>query len=120
MEELSALEPEPAPGWLLDNLAQTPAEMFALLLEAWASEPGAWADFPHVRAPALIICGENEEPDAAGHARLAADTLPQGTLAVLPGLGHLQAFWRTDQALPPLTGFLREHLGASDEPAPSQ
>lgn len=77
MEELSALEPEPAPGWLLDNLAQTPAEMFALLLEAWASEPGASADFPHVRAPALIICGENEEPDAARNARLAVDTLPQ-------------------------------------------
>lgn len=46
MQELAAGEPEPAPGWLLDNLAGTAADMFALLLEAWASEPAAWADFP--------------------------------------------------------------------------
>jgi hypothetical protein len=39
MEEIAAEEPEPAPGWLLDNLAGTQAEMFALMLEAWASEP---------------------------------------------------------------------------------
>lgn len=58
---------------------------------------------------ALIICGENEEPDAASHARLAAQTLPQGSAAVLPGLYHLQAFWRTDRSCPPLTAFLREH-----------
>lgn len=119
MEELSAQEPEPAPGWLLDNLAQTPAEMFALLLEAWAREPGPWADFPHVRAPTLIICGENEEPDAARNTRMAADTLPRGAAVVLPGLWHLQAFWRTDQTLPPLTGFLHKHLGTGEEQAAS-
>ncbi len=68
-----------------------------------AAEPGAWADFPHVQAPALVICGENEEPHAARNARMAADMLPQGTAVVLPGLWHLQAFWRTDQTLPPLT-----------------
>ena len=39
--------------------------MFALLVEAWAGEPGSWADFPAIRAPSLIICGENEEPHAA-------------------------------------------------------
>jgi len=103
MGGLAAEESEPAPGWLLDNLAQTRAEMFALLLEAGAAEPGAWADFPHVQAPALVICGENEEPHAARNARMAADMLPQGTAVVLPGLWHLQAFWRTDQTLPPLT-----------------
>ena len=51
--------------------------MFALLVEAWAGEPGSWADFPAIRAPALIICGENGEPDAvpprpAGGANTAA------------------------------------------------
>ncbi len=120
MEELAAEESEPAPGWLLDNLAETRSEMFALLLEAWASEPTAWADFPHVQAPTLIICGENEEPGAARNAALAAQTLPHGTSAVLPGLGHLQAFWRTDQTLPPLTDFLHKHLGADSGPAPSR
>jgi pimeloyl-ACP methyl ester carboxylesterase len=118
MEEIAAEEPEPPPGWLLDNLAGTQPEMFALLLEAWASEPTGWADFPHVQAPALVICGDNEEPAAAHNARLAAAAMPQGTAVVLPGLWHLQAFWRTDQTLPPLTSFLRQHIGSSQQTAP--
>lgn len=109
MERIAAEEPQRPPDWLMDNLVGTDAEMFALLVEAWAGEPGSWADFPAIQAPALIICGENEEPDAARHARLAAQTLPHGSVAVLPGLYHLQAFWRTDQSSPPLTGFLREN-----------
>ena len=117
MEEIAAEEPEPAPGWLLDNLAGTQAEMFALMLEAWASEPTAWADFPYVPCPALVICGENEEPAAADNAQLAAAAMPHGTAVVLPGLWHLQAFWRTDQTLPPLTSFLRQHIGRSQQTA---
>lgn len=103
---------------VLDNLAGTQAEMFALMLEAWASEPASWSDFPHVQAPALVICGENEEPAAAHHAQLAAAAMPHGTAVVLPGLWHLQAFWRTDQTLPPLTSFLRQHIGRSQQTAP--
>ena len=118
MEEIAAEEPEPPPGWLLDNLAGTQAEMFALMLEAWASEPAGWADFPHVQAPALVICGENEEPSAARNAQLAAAAMHNGTAVVLPGLWHLQAFWRTDQTLPPLTSFLRQHNGSSQHTAP--
>jgi pimeloyl-ACP methyl ester carboxylesterase len=83
--------------------------MFALLVEAWAGEPGSWADFPAIPAPALIICGENGSPMLSRHARLAAQTLPHGSAAVLPGLHHLQAFRRTDRPCPPLTEFLREH-----------
>lgn len=115
MERIAAQEPQRPPDWLIDNLAGTDAEMFALLVEAWAGEPGSWADFPVIQAPALIICGENEEPDAARHARLAAQTLPHGSVAVLPGLYHLQAFWRADRSCPPLTGFFREH-GMSQPP----
>lgn len=118
MEEIAAEEPEPAPGWLVDNLAGTQAEMFALLLEAWAGEPAGWPDFPDVRAPALVICGENEEPSAARNAQLAAAAMPHGTAVVLPGLWHLQAFWRTDQTLPPLTSFLRQHTGGGHQTAP--
>jgi pimeloyl-ACP methyl ester carboxylesterase len=109
MERIAAQEPQRPPDWLMDNLAETDAEMFALLVEAWAGEPGSWAAFPAIPAPALIICGENEEPDAARHAQLAARTLPHGSAAVLPGLSHLQAFWRTDLSCPPLTAFLSEH-----------
>ena len=112
MERMAAQEPQPPPDWLIDNLAGTDAEMFALLIEAWAGEPGSWAQFPAIQAPALVICGEHEEPDAARHARLAARTLPHGSATVLPGLHHLQAFWRTDLSCAPLAGFLREHWTA--------
>jgi pimeloyl-ACP methyl ester carboxylesterase len=91
--------------------------MLALLLEARASEAAGWSDFPHVQAPALVICGENEEPSAAHNAQLAAGAMRHGTAVVLPGLSHLQAFWRTDQTLPPLTGFLRQHIGRSQQTA---
>src|SRR5215472_9398192 len=118
IEEMAAEEPEPAPGWLVDNLASTRAEMFALMLQAWASAPTGWADFRHVQAPALVICGENEEPSAARNAQLAAAAMPHGTAVVLPGLWHLQAFWRTDQTLPSLTSFLRQHTGSGHQTAP--
>jgi pimeloyl-ACP methyl ester carboxylesterase len=117
MEELSAGEPQPAPEWLVDNLAGTHAEMFALLLEAWASAPTYWDDFPHVQVPALLICGEDEEPGAAENARLGGDTLPNGTAVILPGLGHLQAFWRTDQTIPPLVAFLHRHIRPGEKDA---
>jgi len=109
MERFAAREPQRPPDWLIDNLAGTDAEMFALLIEAWAAEPGSWADFPAIQAHTLIICGENEEHDAARHAQLAAQTMPHGSVAVLPGLHHLQAFWRTDRSCPPLVKFLSEH-----------
>jgi len=72
---------EPPPGWLVDNLADTQAEMFALLLQAWAAGPGVWSDFPRVQAPTSVICGENEEPDAAPNARMAAGALPDAAAA---------------------------------------
>jgi pimeloyl-ACP methyl ester carboxylesterase len=106
IEGIAAAEPERPPDWLVDNLADTDAEMFALMLEAWADEPGIWTQFPAIQAPALIICGEHEEPDAVSHAQLAARTLPRGSAAILPDLHHLQAFWRTDESHPPLTSFL--------------
>ena len=64
---IAGQEPPRPPGWLIGDPAGTDAEMFALPAGAWAGEPGSWAPFPAIRAPALIICGENEEPPAAGH-----------------------------------------------------
>ena len=64
---IAGQEPPRPPGWLIGDPAGTDAEMFALPAGAWAGEPGSRAHFPAIRAPALIICGENEEPPAAGH-----------------------------------------------------
>jgi len=105
MEEFAAAESEPAPAWLIDNLATTETEMFALLLEAWAELSGAWELFPNMTAPTLLVAGEEEQVDGA--ADRAAAQLPNGRAAVLPGYGHLQAFWHEEITGPLITDFLR-------------
>lgn len=107
-KRMSSRETEPAPAWLVDNLAATSTEMFALELEGWADGPTSCAYFPLIKAPTLIVCGERENPDGA--AELAAEALPNGTAVVVPGFGHLQAFWRADVVAPIINDFLARHV----------
>lgn len=100
-------ESEPAPIWLLENLAATSTEMFALELEGWTDEPTECSDFPDITAPTLIICGDSENADGA--AELAVRALPAGAHRALPGLGHLQSFWRADMTAPLIAEFLTSH-----------
>jgi pimeloyl-ACP methyl ester carboxylesterase len=104
LAEISASESEPAPAWLMDNLAATPTEMFVLELEGWADAPASCEHFAQIQAPTLIVCGERENTDHATDAAVAA--LPDGAAVVLPGLGHLQAFYRTDLTVPVIREFL--------------
>lgn len=108
VERLSAAESDPAPRWLMDNLAATSTEMFALELEGWSEGPTSCADFPRVIAPTLIVCGERENSDGA--AELAAGALLNGTAVVIPGFGHLQVFWRSDVTAPIVSDFLARHV----------
>lgn len=104
LEAMASAESQPVPDWLMEHLASTPTEMFALLVQAWAGEPSEYECFGRIRAPALIICGEHENTDGA--AELAVQALADGQAAVLPGFGHLQVFWRTDVTIPAITEFL--------------
>lgn len=106
--EMNAREAEPAPTWLIDNLAATPTEMFALALEGWADEPSEFGSFAQIEAPTMIVCGEQENAD--GSAELAAAELRDGTAVVLPGLGHLAAFWRSDLTAPRISAFLARRV----------
>jgi pimeloyl-ACP methyl ester carboxylesterase len=106
MEEMASSENEPCPQWLVDNLSETDAEMFVLQLEGWASAPTEWAVFPKITAPTFIVCGEHED---AGEASLAASRLADGTAVVLPGYGHLQAFWHGEVTAPLIRDFLVSH-----------
>ena len=104
IKEMAESEDEPCPPWLLENLSSTPTEMFALQLEAGLDAPSEWASFPKIAAPTLIICGEHE--DAQGESALAAATVPDGEAVVLPGFGHLQAFWHGEITAPLIRAFL--------------
>lgn len=110
VERMSASETEPAPHWLIDNLASTPTEMFALELEGWADAPNDSEHFRRIEAPTLIVCGESENTDGA--AELAVAALANGTAFVAPGFGHLQAFWRTDVTARIISDFLGQHVPA--------
>jgi pimeloyl-ACP methyl ester carboxylesterase len=100
-------EPE-IPGWFSEQMRRTDPEMFAISLEAWTSWGGPWTEFSRVRAPTLIVVGQLEEDndDAERHAAQAATILPNGSAVVLPALGHVMAFVRSDLVLPHVLGFL--------------
>jgi pimeloyl-ACP methyl ester carboxylesterase len=108
VEEMSAGETEPAPEWLIENLAATSSDMFALELEGWAGAPSEWDNFSRIHSPVLIVCGQLENPDGA--AELALGAMPTARVVVIPGFGHLQAFWRTDVTVPIISDFLARHV----------
>jgi pimeloyl-ACP methyl ester carboxylesterase len=49
----------------------------------------AWAALHEIKAPVLLIHGEQDRLVSVGSAREAARRFPQWTVDVLPGLGHL-------------------------------
>ena len=105
IEGLSASESEPAPPWLIDHLSTTETEMFAVLVEAWSTEPNGWDLLAEIGCPTLFIVGAEEcDPDAAHR---AAARVPQGRAQVLRGFGHLQTFWHAEVTAP----LIREFLG---------
>ena len=104
IEGMSASEAEPAPAWLVEHLCTTETEMFALLVEGWSAGVEAWDLLPLIEAPALLICG-GHELDPAAVARAAA-RMPRAKAAVLPGYGHLQAFWHSEVTAPAMREFL--------------
>jgi pimeloyl-ACP methyl ester carboxylesterase len=100
-------EEEPdLPDWFAEQMRSTDAEMFALTIEAWASWDGSWSEFASVRCPTLLIVGELEEPHAGDNASRAAAVMADGRAIVLPGLGHVAAFVRSDLVLPHVRAFL--------------
>jgi pimeloyl-ACP methyl ester carboxylesterase len=107
IEQMAADEAEPCPDWLLDHLSATSSEMFALLLEGHSRADGEWAWFPRIQAPTLIIAGSLE--DESGETASAAAVAGDGRSVLLPGLGHLQAFWHGEITAPVIRDFLAEH-----------
>jgi pimeloyl-ACP methyl ester carboxylesterase len=105
MQGVAAQESEPAPEWFIENLAETPADMFAHMLEAWADTPSVLADFAAITAPTLLICGENEVAD--GDVARVVALLADGSAVVMPGFGHLQTFWHIEKTAPAIVKFLQ-------------
>ena len=59
----------------------------------WSTPPTVTADqLATVDVPAVVVCGDRDEPSMAQAPRIA-HALPHGELAVVPGAGH-EAAWR--------------------------
>jgi pimeloyl-ACP methyl ester carboxylesterase len=114
VEGLQEAESDPIPSWFEEQMIETDPEMFALELDGWADWAGPWKEFSRIEAPTLIVVGEREEDpyrSAADDAELAAATIPNGSCVILPGLGHVAAFVRSELVLPHVRAFLNQALG---------
>lgn len=112
--EMSDSEGEPAPEWLLEHLCATDASAFAGAYHSFLTAGEFWGAADRFRVPTLFLVGVAEgEDDWEALARDAASSVRDGEVRVLRGLGHLQAFWRTDESVPPIVDFLRRRAGAA-------
>jgi pimeloyl-ACP methyl ester carboxylesterase len=90
------------------NVRETDPRMGALRGIAWRKWRGPKSVLASVPAPVLVIAGEKEISDDETQRAIAA--LPRAKLEILPGQGHLGAFYRSDLALPLALPFLRANL----------
>lgn len=101
----SILGDAPGPAWLLDHLCETEDEVFARSCEDFA-DWSPWKLFPRIHAPTLIFAGEHE----AEHVDAAVAAFPNAERVILPGLGHIDGWARSDLVLPHARRFLAETL----------
>jgi pimeloyl-ACP methyl ester carboxylesterase len=72
-------------------------------------------DWPHIKAPTLAFGGaEDSLPGSAvvfqARMKVVADTIPDGRLHLIPGVGHVPHMEAPEKTYPPLLAFLKEGL----------
>jgi pimeloyl-ACP methyl ester carboxylesterase len=100
-----AFDDDEVPQWFMEQMRSTDAEMFALQVLGAANWHGPWSVLEQIRCPVLMLVGEREDPE--GDNPRAADLIPNARCVTFPGLGHLEAYVRSDLALAEAVPFLR-------------
>ena len=93
-------------GWIRSGDWPRMAMVRALQQQAIANDPVVY-DWPNIKARTLVIGGEKDGPNYPGQARRVADTVQNGQLYVIPGVGHNPQFEAPDKLYPPLLKFLK-------------
>jgi pimeloyl-ACP methyl ester carboxylesterase len=93
-------------GWIMSGDWPRMAMVRALQQQAIANDPVVY-DWPNIKARTLVIGGEKDGPNYPGQARRVADTVQNGQLYVIPGVGHNPQFEAPDKLYPPLLKFLK-------------
>lgn len=96
----------PMQPWFRDQMLATDPNVFADSLLAGLAWPGSWPLLERITCPTLMLVGEREDP--GGLNPRAAAHMPDARCITFPGLNHIQAFERSDLALPHALAFLRD------------
>ena len=81
------------------------------LVRAWqqyaiANDPVVY-DWPNIKARTLVIGGEKDGANYPAAAKRVADTVQNGQVYIIPGIGHNPQFEAPDKLYPPLLKFLK-------------
>lgn len=93
------------PEWMLERIRATDIEQLVAWRQArlqWGWNE--WEAMPRVANPTLFLVGELEDLEL--QTEEAARLMPDASCVYLPGLGHINAFLRSDLALPHALRFL--------------
>ena len=96
------------PKWYGRRQHKRDPRMGELEMLAWRSWINKWDMYPRINAPTLVMAGDQD--DRTGLSRKIAETMPNGKFVLLKGLGHFDAFMRSELSTPPSTRFLRQHI----------
>jgi pimeloyl-ACP methyl ester carboxylesterase len=66
-------------------------------------------DWPHIKAPTLVLGGEKDGPNFPERAKRIADTIPGAELALIPNIGHVPHFEAPDLFYQALLRFLNSN-----------
>jgi pimeloyl-ACP methyl ester carboxylesterase len=98
-------------GWIGFGIAKyAPERYYSLIIggmhpyETDPGEPSLEDVLPTMTMPCLLFAGEND-PFYSG-AKECAENMPNATFVSLPGLGHIEALYRSDLVLPHIAVFL--------------
>lgn len=100
-----AFEEGGIPEWFMEQMRSTDGEMFALEVLGAASWHGPWSILGQIQCPVLMLVGQLEDPD--GDNVRAATRMGHARCVTFPGLGHLEAYVRSDLALAEAVPFLQ-------------
>jgi pimeloyl-ACP methyl ester carboxylesterase len=93
-------------GWTRSGDWPRMAMVRAWQQHAIANDPVVY-DWPHIKARTLVIGGEKDGPNYPAQARRVAETVQNGQLFIIPGVGHNPQFEAPDKLYPPLLRFLK-------------
>jgi pimeloyl-ACP methyl ester carboxylesterase len=107
-------------GWTQSGDWPRMAMVRAWQQHAIANDPVVY-DWPHIKARTLVIGGEKDGPNYPALAKRVADTVQNGQVYIIPGIGHNPQFEAPDKLYPPLLKFLKgEDVGTKKAATTSQ